>query len=540
MDYYFTRDDEYLTTCPENLTFRELHYCSEKKFEKWVDDVSQRIRSRWYQHQVPVLPGNSTTQNIVEDMKKLSGADTDRLLVVDDLTHRNDCIVSWGKEGLSVNNFFPSLWLTVDASVGASLYQTLTGEKKRTSRNKGFRRHFRRDGFYVYSVFAKRNDTRFGVNTKGKTATTGLDWIQNFEEIKKTIPQYKHYDYWFEYHLTPQGKHKGNRPNKLTVNKTQLDMLLKRGTIKKKHIRAIERRDSQGNLTHKYKDLKDTDRFYIRVFDGKEKIFSPKTSKIFRMGFSVLSATNFPPTVAKYIYKKYTERIKEQKRIVIYDPSAGWGGRLIAACASGSDRNIHYVGTDPNWSNYISALHISRYEYLAQFYQRNVPQEKHITYEIFQEGSEEIHKVSRFHKYKGKIDLVFTSPPYFDAEGYSTDYRQSSVKFPEYDLWREGFLQKTLETCCRYLKVGGYLIWNIADVKKGTSMLPLESDTVEILTDLGMKYEEKIKFVLSIAPGGGRVSWVHRNPQTKNFVSVGGKYRKYEPIFVFRKTRKSV
>lgn len=258
------------------------------------------------------------------------------------------------------------------------------------------------------------------------------------------------------------------------------------------------------------------------------------------MGFSVFPATNFPPVVAKYVYQKYTNKIRKQKRIVIYDPSAGWGGRLLGACATGDDRQIHYVGTDPNMDNFIDDLGISRYEYLAEFYQRNVPQQNHITYDFYQSGSEEIHRIRRFQKYKGKVDLVFTSPPYFDAEGYSTDETQSSVKFPEYDLWRDGFLQPTLETCCKYLRVGGYLLWNIADVKKGTSMLPLEADTIEILTSLGMKYVDRQKFVLQTAPGSGRVSWVHRMPQTKNFVSLGGKYRKYEPIFVFRKTSKTI
>lgn len=217
-----------------------------------------------------------------------------------------------------------------------------------------------------------------------------------------------------------------------------------------------------------------------------------------------------------------------------------WGGRLLGACAAGADRTIHYVGTDPNKENYIDDLGITRYEYLADFYQRNVPQENQFTYDLYQEGSEEIHKVRRFHKYKGKIDLVFTSPPYFDAEGYSKDDTQSSVKYPEYQLWVDGFLRPTLETACKYLKVGGYLIWNIADVRTGSSMFPLEMDTVEILTSLKMKYEDKKKFILMNAPGGSRVSWVHRMPQTKNFVSLGGKYRKYEPIFIFRKTSKSI
>ena len=71
-------------------------------------------------------------------------------------------------------------------------------------------------------------------------------------------------------------------------------------------------------------------------------------------------------------------------------------------------------------------------------------------------------------------------------------------------------------------------------------MFPLEMDTVEMLTSLKMKYEDKKKFILMNAPGGSRVSWFYRMPQTKNFVSLGGRYRKYEPIFIFRKTSKSI
>ena len=85
--------------------------------------------------------------------------------------------------------------------------------------------------------------------------------------------------------------------------------------------------------------------------------------------------------------------------------------------------------------------------------------------------------------------MVFTSPPDFNAEGYSTDKNQSSVKYPQYEMWRDGFLQPTLETAVEYMKVGGYLLWNIADVKQSPHMLPLESDTLDILEGLGIMYE---------------------------------------------------
>jgi len=141
---------------------------------------------------------------------------------------------------------------------------------------------------------------------------------------------------------------------------------------------------------------------------------------------------------------------------------------------------------------------------------------------------------ARFKKYRGKLDLIFTSPPYFGAEGYSADENQSHIKFPEYDVWRDGFLQPTLETAVEWLKPGRPLIWNIADTKKGGRYFPLEYDSKAILEDLGMRYETKLKLVLAHSPGANRLD-PEGIPETKNFCMIGGSYRKYEPILVFRK-----
>ena len=47
------------------------------------------------------------------------------------------------------------------------------------------------------------------------------------------------------------------------------------------------------------------------------------------------------------------------------------------------------------------------------------------TFHYFQEGSEHIGNHPDFQQYKGKLDMVFTSPPYFDREQYSEDEEQS-------------------------------------------------------------------------------------------------------------------
>jgi hypothetical protein len=227
-------------------------------------------------------------------------------------------------------------------------------------------------------------------------------------------------------------------------------------------------------------------------------------------------------------------RFKGQDEIIVYDPSAGFGGRLLGALAAGIDRQIHYVGTDPNPDNWLEEAGVSRYEALARFYRRNVCQARQTTYEFFKQGSEVIRDDKRFKKYRGKLDLVFTSPPYFRAEGYSDDENQSNVKFPTYNEWRDCFLRPTLETAVEWLKPGRPLIWNIADTIDAGQYWPLEDDSKAILAELGMQYEAKLKLVLAHSPGANRI---HPDgfPETKNFCMIGGSYRKYEPIFVFRK-----
>jgi DNA modification methylase len=157
------------------------------------------------------------------------------------------------------------------------------------------------------------------------------------------------------------------------------------------------------------------------------------------------------------------------------------------------------------------------------------------TYEIFQLGSEVVRDDSSFQKYKGILDMVFTSPPYFAKEAYSEDPTQSYKKFTGYDAWREGFLRPTLETAVEYLRNDRYLLWNIADAKFGADMLPLEKDSKDILESLGMQFKGVVKMALAQMPGGNRIDPDTGLPKAKNFCKVNGMWLKYEPIFVFYK-----
>jgi hypothetical protein len=274
----------------------------------------------------------------------------------------------------------------------------------------------------------------------------------------------------------------------------------------------------------------DTYKFLVRDFQLGQKLF-PAGIQAFRLGLGQ-PAVNFPPLTARYLYEHYTNHIKQDEPLNIYDPSSGWGGRILGAMSS--LKRIHYIGTDPNTDNYIDELSKSRYEYVADFFNYEVLEsnrfweEDQNTYHLFQDGSEFIGNNPEFQSYKGKLDLVFTSPPYFDREQYSEDKEQSFKLYPKYDSWRDDFLKPTLTNAYENLREDRYLLWNIADIKVGKNYHPLEQDSIDILLSLGAEYKGKLKMLMTSMVGVDQSN-------VKNAVKINGTYLKYEPIFIFYK-----
>ena len=106
-----------------------------------------------------------------------------------------------------------------------------------------------------------------------------------------------------------------------------------------------------------------------------------------------------------------------------------------------------------------------------------------------------------------KVDLVFTSPPYFNNEKYSMESTQSYIKFPTKQEWLNGFLLKTISNAISVLKDGGYLIINIANVKSYPNLV---QDFLDGVKEVKLVQELKLQ------------------------LSKHGGY-KYEPVFVFKK-----
>jgi hypothetical protein len=173
------------------------------------------------------------------------------------------------------------------------------------------------------------------------------------------------------------------------------------------------------------------------------------------------AASNFKPAVAKALYEKYNV-----KRT--FDPSAGWGARAIAALSLG----IEYCATDPFTHEPVNKL--------ISYFKGKGHCSGH--------GSEE----NEAYAGAGKVDFVFTSPPYFDLETYGSDDNQSVVKFNSYNTWLEGFWKKTVENCLTILEDGGKFAFAMVDI---VDKRPIAADMLKICEELGLQIVDKIDMI---------------------------------------------
>ena len=445
--------------------------------EEWIENLRKFIISEWDEKGIPPTIGQDT-KDLKKNFMKLREYDVHHKFLVSDDDGNRNVIKNYNKHASGVNQFFPTMLKT--RVQNGSIYDWFTDEYK-DKFQKVILRILKRDSMYNWS----------------KCVLVGEGIPENF-----FIVQHKHNQVESQY--------------------------------KTLSVEEVEKLDDK-HKTNLPKELDgSTYKFLVRDFQLGQKLF-PAGIQAFRLGLGQ-PAVNFPPLTARYLYEKYTEHIS-QDLLNVYDPSAGWGGRILGAMSS--LKRIHYIGTDPNTDNYIDELGKTRYEYVADFFNNEVLEtnpfweEEKNTYHLFQDGSEFIGNNSEFQTYKGTLDLVFTSPPYFDREQYSEDEEQSYKLYPKYDSWRDGFLKPTLVNAYESLREDRYLLWNIADIKIGKNKYhPLEQDSIDIIESLGGEYKGKLKMLMTSMVGVDQSN-------VKNAVKINGTYLKYEPIFIFYKPKKT-
>jgi hypothetical protein len=139
------------------------------------------------------------------------------------------------------------------------------------------------------------------------------------------------------------------------------------------------------------------------------------------------SVNQFKPLVAKWVYQRYAPTHG------IFDPSAGWGGRALAALSLG----IPYTGIDAN--RHLAPAY-------RQIHQLEPTADLHM---IFQPA-----ETVDFHAFD--YDLVFTSPPYFTIEEY-----EQMPDYPTKQDFIDRFLVPVMRAAWRHLRRRGHMVLNM-------------------------------------------------------------------------------
>jgi len=522
-----------------NTTYHKLLQMSTDEFTEWARLLRSEVTEQWDVYGTPPVIGKDE-DGLIKKFKKLKGNPCDYL--IEDNTGDSESlgiIKNFNKDASGVNQFFPTMLKTKisigkSADNGLSIYDHFGDPSMEEKFVHIMRRAVKRDSMYSWSrsIVTKKDENPFWNGESGK------EFIKNVHDGKVCIG--KHKDVRFVLarvkestvgnYGTMNEEYKGHGNVYLTAKDVQecKDNGLLDDTMLSNIEDIISEETSKSGKVTKFLYL-------IRHYDKTVGIF-PKILQVFRLACGQ-PAVNFPPLTAKLLYEKFTDHIENQdQRFHIYDPSSGWGGRILGAMSS--RKKIHYVGTDPNPDNF------GRYEAVANFYNENCVddfsetftqffevQKQSNTYDVFREGSELISNNPNFQKYKGKLDLVFTSPPYFNREQYSQDENQSFKAYSEYEDWVDNFLRPTLTTAYEYLKDDRYILWNIASIKIGANTYyDLEGDSRKILEELGCEYKGKLKMLMTRMIG--------LDPSKTgilNSVEHDNNVYKFEPIFVYHK-----
>ena len=526
---HFYERNNYVMNSHINMNYEDLVEMTPDEFREWIIEVRKEIQSSWDTYGCPPRTGKNEDA-IINQWNKIAEFPIREFTFTDELSDiEDDVIINKSRIGGEADQWFSNMMQTrinyTEKDNGYSIYDLFADDRHLEKMVKGGMRHFRRDSLYEHAKSAFRNDPKFAI----VNVNSGEEWIEAFFTSSKI---FKGYDFILEEVNARQGKNTGY----FQVEQSDILCLLKDQVLKYKNKGWLQYRHYS---TFDVDDMPDDGKTYnIRVYEKGKKMF-PRGFSAFRVGY-IQPAVNYPPMTAKYLYERFTEDIKDQEVINIYDPSAGWGGRILGAMGVRDDRTIHYIGTDPNPDNFLDDGNYSKYASIADFYNTKTYRGNPFfsetnTYEIFQEGSEVIHIHPDFKKYKGKLDFIFTSPPYFNREAYSEDENQSYKKYGDsYDSWRHGFLAPTLETCAEYLRHGRYMAWNVADLLVSGKYLPIEQDSIDILESCGMIYKYTMKMAMELMPGQNRLD-EDGKPKCKNYCQVNGKYLKYEPVFIFWK-----
>lgn len=157
----------------------------------------------------------------------------------------------------------------------------------------------------------------------------------------------------------------------------------------------------------------------------------------FRSSATCALISIFNPLIAKHVWNH------APNNGIVYDYSMGFGQRMIGALAT--KKGLTYVATDP-WKTVVE-----QNNNIASFLKMNDK------VKLFCEGAENFCP----DEYKGKIDLIFSSPPYFDKEIYDNETQKVATNNKNWFL--NVWWNQVVKNCFDLLKKEGIFVLNMFD-----------------------------------------------------------------------------
>jgi 16S rRNA G966 N2-methylase RsmD len=184
-----------------------------------------------------------------------------------------------------------------------------------------------------------------------------------------------------------------------------------------------------------------------------------------------------------YITGVYHFLNKKYKIKSIFDPCAGWGGLAISAIALNLDA---YIGVDSNPR--LKPVYENIFDFFSSRKELDLNKQK---FKLVTDTIENVNCEEILGEHFGKIDCVFSSPPYFTLELYNNDdsnqsiYKKKSthIENRSYQEWKDKFLRDGYITKSdQALKENGILATHLMDFSKGKKYF-LVNDYLEIMNE---------------------------------------------------------
>lgn len=170
--------------------------------------------------------------------------------------------------------------------------------------------------------------------------------------------------------------------------------------------------------------------------------------------------TMYRPQMMKLACIKY-------KPEIVLDPCAGWGGRMLGAVSYGA----HYIAFEPNTTTYNNLMKIVNFLGI----------QNKVT--LICDDALNMKKYNL-----PKVDLVLTSPPYFDLEVYTHEPTQSITNTPTYQDWADNFLREIIKLGIEHLNINGVSCYNVGKVRNRD----MADDVLKYHNEFGYKYVDTL------------------------------------------------